>query len=1087
MTGKEQFDDPILFDYALELVGESHSKEIPQHQDGYQTIVCKGNILHKLRLHKGQTVISTITHVMTNKVSPKHPRASHFKKSGLFERLTTFTELESRIAELPTTKEMGDAFEVFAEAYLSTQKQVQAVEVWPDKSIPTDVEQQLHLPSSDKGIDGVFREVTGDYSAYQVKFRTGRPSLSWKELSTFFGLSDLADTRVLITNGNDLAEVVASRVRFYCVRGNDLDRLEPRDFELIIHWLKGVEVPRHPKTPRPYQAQAIQKIAHGLESHDRVTAVMACGTGKTLIALWLAEQLECRQILVLVPSLALMRQTLHEWLKETSADRISYRCICSDPTVSKDLDGLSVHQSDLDFPVNTNSEELAEYLAQPFDGVRVIFSTYQSAHVVAQALEGRNLIDLGVFDEAHKTAGRQGTRFSFAIEDKNLPIKKRVFLTATPRHYDVTRRDKEGDAKLVFSMDVPESYGPIAHSLSFAEAERMGIICGYKVIISVVTTEMVADALNRRGEVIVECDAIKTRQIANQIAIEQAVREHGIKRIFTFHSTVASAKSFVATGGEGVGAQLSGFSTFHVNGKIPTTKREDILGEFFRADCGLVSNARCLTEGVDLPSVDMVAFMSPKKSKVDIVQATGRAMRKDPENSKKDTGFILLPLFVESSANESLEDALKRTDYEEVWNVLEAMQEQDEVLHEIIQQMQVEKGRTGGFDDSRYRDKIEVLGPSVSVDQLRTGIAVCCIERLAVTWDFRYGELQRFKVEHGNCNVPSRWPDNPQLNTWIGTQRKSYKNGQLSNERIERLETLGFVWDMLEVAWEEKFAAIQDYKAKHGNCNVPPGWPDNPQLNTWIHNQRGAKTSGKLSYEKIERLEAIGFDWDQRKSAWEEMFALLQKYKAINGDCNVLRNENLQLAGWVMQQRRSRKNIVKRQKGRGFLSPEQIVRLEVLGFDWDPLKSAWEEKFTLLQEYKAENGNCNVPQEWPDNPILGKWVISQRINRRKDKLTPAQIQRLENIGFDWDPAKTVWEKRFGELHVYRTEHGHCDVPIGWEENRQLAQWVSQQRSNKRRKRGKLCAEQIVRLGTIGFDWDPWKTAWEEMFTLLQKY
>ena len=661
---------------------------------------------------------------------------------------------------------------------------------------------------------------------------------------------------------------------------------------------------------------------------DRVTAVMACGTGKTLVALWLAEAMKCRSVLVLVPSLALMRQTLHTWLRETSWVRISYRCVCSDPSVIKGADELIVRRGDLDFPVNTSSDEVAEYLAQPFDGTRVVFSTYQSAHVVAEALEGHRAFELGIFDEAHKTADREGTQFSFAIKDENLPIKKRVFLTATPRHYDVSRRDKEGDAKLVYSMDVPESYGPTVHVLNFAEAARQKIICSYKVVISVVTTEMVTDELLRRGEVIVESDVVRARQVANQIALGKAVSEHGIKRVLTFHSTVASARSFVAESGEGVGVHLPGFNTYHVNGKIRTADREDILRGFAEVDRGLVSNARCLTEGVDVPSVDMVAFMSPKKNRIDIAQATGRAMRKDPNNPQKVTGFVLVPLYVEMAADESIEEALKRTGFEDVWNVLEAMQEQDDELVQITRHMREDKGRTGGFDDSRFREKVEVLGPSLSIDQLRTSIAVHCIERLAVLWDERYGELKQFKEDNGNCNVPTKWPDNQSLGQWVNNQRAFKKNGRLSEERIARLESLGFVWDPLEANWEEMFAALQAYKAEHRHCNVPYKWPDNPSLGTWVGHQRTSKKNGRLSEERIARLESLGFVWDPLEANWEEMFAALQAYKAEHRHCNVPRQwpDNPSLGKWVGQQRTSKKN--------GRLSEERIARLEAEGFGW---------------------------------------------------------------------------------------------------------------------------------------------------------
>ena len=182
-------------------------------------------------------------------VAPKHPRASHFGKNGLFREVKSFSELELRIAALSEPTDRGWAFEVFAEAYLSTQKQVQAAQVWPTERIPVEVKHKLQLPSKDMGIDGIFEDAVGDYSAYQVKFRKGRPALTWKELSTFFGLADAADMRVVFTNCNDLAEVVARKRNFFCIRGSDLDRLEPHDFDAISSWLQGTAIERKPKTP----------------------------------------------------------------------------------------------------------------------------------------------------------------------------------------------------------------------------------------------------------------------------------------------------------------------------------------------------------------------------------------------------------------------------------------------------------------------------------------------------------------------------------------------------------------------------------------------------------------------------------------------------------------------------------------------------------------------------------------------------------------------------------------------------------------------------------------------------------------------
>src|SRR5262249_37949968 len=156
-------------------------------------------------------------------------------------------------------------------------------------------------------------------------------------------------------------------------------------------------------------------------------------------------------------------------LKETSWKQPRFIAVCSDPTVARGvIDPLVVHQRDLDFPVRNKVDEVRDFLAVSGDGVQIVFSTYQSAHVVGEAIQDMQAFDLGIFDEAHKTAGREGLNFSFPLDDRNLPIQKRVFLTATPRHYDVRKRNKEGDKALIYSMDQPAIYGRIAHELSFA-------------------------------------------------------------------------------------------------------------------------------------------------------------------------------------------------------------------------------------------------------------------------------------------------------------------------------------------------------------------------------------------------------------------------------------------------------------------------------------------------------------------------------------------------------------------------------------------------------------------------------------------
>ena len=798
---------------------------------------------------------------------------------------------------------------------------------------------------------------------------------------------------MLFTNSSEVLEVVTDRRDVFCIRGADLDRLSADDVAAIDTWLRGGVIKRRLWEPKPHQGEALTAILAGLQDHDRVTTVMACGTGKTLTALWLAERREPKRVIVLLPSLSLVRQTLHEWLKQTRWQSPRFLAACSDPTVTSGTeDMMVVHQADLDFPVTTEADEMKRFLNERSDSVQVVFSTYQSAHVVGAALEGQKPFDLGIFDEAHKTAGREGNRFAFALEDANLPIAKRVFMTATPRHYNVRKKDKEGDKKLVYSMDVPEVYGPIVHTLSFAEAAREGIICDFKVIISLVTSEVINDELLKHGEVLVGGDPVRARSVAIQIALKQACEEHDLHKVFSFHSSVAAAKDFTGDTASGIRTHMPGYQALHVNGAMRTAAREMVMREFRDADRGITSNARCLTEGVDVPAVDVVAFLSPRKSKVDIVQAAGRAMRKSDGTGKK-YGYLLLPLFLETEAGESVEDALERTGFNEAWDVLQAMQEQDAELADIIEEMRVERGRTGVFDDSRLREKFEVLGPQVSLAALKQGVSTSIVERLGNNWDERYGELIKYKEEHGDCDVPQNSSTHKSLGIWVARQRRSYDRGELPKDRIDRLEALGFAWDVLSKIWEARFSELCRYKSKHGDCNVPRHWKENRHLGYWVNTQRIDYKEGILPEDKVKRLEAVGSHWSPSRDRWEKMFLELAKYQKIHGTCIVPRKltGNSELANWVGTQRRKRRM--------GSLPSHLVSRLDDLGFAWDRFEEAWEAKFQQLKAYKSMNGNCNVPIEHPEHSSLGSWVSDQRKRFKQGKVSEKRRKKLCSIGF----------------------------------------------------------------------------------------
>lgn len=989
----------------------------------------------------------------------RHSKTGRFVQQRLFAGLSAFVELERRIADLPDEKSRGDAFEVFTEAYLATQRKHDAETVWPLPTVPTEILSSLQLAAQDYGVDGVLKTRLGKFSAYQVKFRSGRPALTWRDLSTFMGLADSPNihSRILLTNCDDLPSVLNDRQGFFCIRGSDLDRLEPDDFKTIEAWLADSAYQAPKKTPQPHQTEALDKILPAFQEYDHVSAIMACGTGKTLVALWVAQKMRASRILVLVPSLALLRQILHEWLRETNLPALAYLCVCSDPTVKEGLDTIDTKQSDLDFQVSTNAASVREFLDASFSGVKIIFSTYQSAQVVGAALKPGEAFDLAVFDEAHKTAGREGRNYAFALEDSNLAIRKRLFLTATPRHYNPHQHDREGDAQLVFSMDRPEVYGPQAYRLTFAEAARRGIICGYKVIISVITSEMVTNELLSRGEVVVNGDAVRARQVANQIALRDAIEKYGASKVFTFHKTVESAASFVADGSEGVRTHLPEFGTFHVNGTMPTARREREMRDFRAAARAVMSNARCLTEGVDVPAVDMVAFLSPRRSRVDIVQATGRAMRRSPGKTR---GYVLVPLCVELATGETVEAAVNRAEFDEVWDVLQSMQEQDDVLAEAIRGLRRQKGRGLGFDDAGFRERIEVTGPQMTLDRIRAAITTTCIEQLGSPWEERFGELVAYKNRFGDCAVPTRWKQNRRLATWVVGQRQARKLGELPKEKIERLERLGFDWNPNDLVWDENFAKLASFAKKTGHCRVPQHWKEDRQLGVWVAVQRRRFHSKQLARDRVDKLTGIGFEWTSGAPTWYEMFAALERYWKENGhfDPPSTSAEFRKLNAWIRRQRHSRRN--------GALAKERVQRLNGLKFPWTPKSGNWQAMFDQLAKFHSEHGHCQVPASGGTDGLY-RWIRNQRKAITAGILTRQQIAMLERLNLQWKhETKANWMTRLSELQEYKARFGNCDVPKVWPENQALADWVRRQRRDWRK--GRLPSNRFNLLACLGF-------------------
>jgi hypothetical protein len=341
-------------------------------------------------------------------------------------------------------------------------------------------------------------------------------------------------------------------------------------------------------------------------------------------------------------------------------------------------------------------------------------------------------------------------------------------------------------------------------------------------------------------------------------------------------------------------------------------------------------------------------------------------------------------------------------------------------------------------------------------------------------WEEGFSYLKMYKDREGHCRVPQKHKENGfALGSWVSDVRGG--NIKLSVEQRQRLDALGFVWNSLEADWSEGFNYLKTYKGREGHCRVPQSYRENGfRLGGWVSLQRGNRD--RMSAERRQQLDTLGFIWAALPNKWEEGFSRLKAYKEREGDCRVraLHVENgFRLGSWVGVQRGNRHRM----------SGERRQRLDKLGFVWDILRYQWGEGFSYLQAFKKREGHCRVAALHIENGFrLGSWVSLQRGN--KDKMSAEQRQRLDTLGFVWGFWSSQWEKGFSCLENYMKREGHCRVPALHIENGfRLGQWVGVQRAH----RNKLDVQNRERLDQLGFVWDVLSSQWEDGLSYLHSY
>jgi predicted helicase len=551
-----------------------------------------------------------------------------------------------------------------------------------------------------------------------------------------------------------------------------------------------------PLRPRPHQKPAV-KDAHThlvTDKAKRGKLIMPCGSGKSLTSYWIAEKLESRRTVIAVPSLALIRQTLKVWLRETMANKqpVEWICVCSDESAGRvERDDSAVLRQDLGVPCLTDPKEIAAWLKRKHRGLTVVFTTYQSGEALAKAARAAKFsFDLGIMDEAHKTVGDGEKLFSHLLHDKKLPIRRRLFMTAPERRY-------KGQSDTVLSMDDPATCGETFHLLSFKRAMEYDppILSDYKIISIAVSREEVAELIRKNTFVRPDKgpwnEEIEADMLASLIALRKAMKKYPIRHAVSFHCSIQRAELF-KTHNDALSKSFrtcGKLETFHVSSKTATGTRARIIGEFARAERALITNARCLTEGVDVPGIDCVLFADPRRSAVDIVQAVGRALRPAPD---RQFGYVIVPILHDADA--TAHDIFQSSAFKEVLTTLRALAANDDRIIEYFRGVSHGQQRKGG--GSVQFDIAERLAKRINLADFAREIELKCWDRLAkLSWR-PFEEARRFaqKLKLGGqkewfsfCNanmlekgqLPPDIPSNPQIayaktgwdgyGDWLGT------------------------------------------------------------------------------------------------------------------------------------------------------------------------------------------------------------------------------------------------------------------------------------------------------------------------------
>ncbi|MDA9147496.1 DEAD/DEAH box helicase family protein [Gammaproteobacteria bacterium] len=962
----------------------------------------------------------------------------------------SWKDFEKKLSKLQP-KERGTAFEWLCVFYLqiepryrTTYKRVlHSSEFLKESSIKKILG---FTQNKEEGADAIAERYDGKIDIIQCKYLDSTDkNLTKKHIESPLEIAKgntakpYVDTILMCSNAKGLTKNEDLRkrhpnIQFRAVLGGDFKELSKEDFNNIRKIIDGSIPEYKSKNPFKHQQRARDSILEHFKKENRGQIVHACGTGKTLTSYFTFRELNPRLTLFAVPSLQLINQTLLEWTKESLADDspISPFVVCSDKSNEKIGEcEPQLWLQELGIKVSNKKEDLEIFLKSNRKN-KVIFSTYQSGKILARNIKALNRkIDFAFFDEAHNTATSKNKLSSYLLSDKNIPIRKRLFMTATPKKF-------VGSNDEIASMDNEEIFGKLVDEITVKDAiEGIGglkLLNDYQIVTQIVDSEGYIKLLEDNPFVVDRVklpEEVELKLLSSAITLKKVRKEKNIKNIVSFHGRRNRANAF-RKGAKQFDDELN---TYYVDGKQSGTERQNILEEFANNAPSLVTNAQCLSEGVNVPSIDAIMFVDPKQSRVDITQAIGRALRKGDKNKGK--SYIIVPIVVDKDNPENINEA-----YQQILMVLRAMSEHDGRIVEYFKLVREGKKPPKNFVEINS----EYLPEEFDLEHFTRTVHFKAWDRVAQLgrrpWEQAreyvrtlglagYTDWHRFKkTKDAPIDIPFH-PDRSYKKEW--TDWRDFLGNPTQEEELDY-----FIKEFLLLSKKKKLNGKPYFPAD--NEITKSGFT----LGSHARSIRNSIKVGVLPQWKKDKLnEELGDLWTEEGTEewhWNKNYKLYLEWREKNNTPffpQGKRYKGYLLHKWCQTQTRNIKHLGKWKIKDTKMRQERERKLRKLGFPLpNKLDYDWEQMYKfakpLITKYKGTIPVNNPETDKPyklDGKDIRRWVSKQRTRFENGKLEQNRIEKLEsNKYWSWNPHADAFKKNLEMLIEYIEKKGKPNPP-----------------------------------------------------------